>query len=598
MSSEKRNVVHILPDNVASRIAAGEVVQRPSSVVKELVENSIDAGADHIHIILKDSGRTLIQVIDNGVGMSAEDAVLSFQRHATSKIKVADDLFNLSTMGFRGEALYSIAAVAEVELKTRREEDELGSRVIFSGGELESQEYTGCEKGCNISVRHLFFNIPARRKFLKSNETELRNVINCFEQIATYYNNISFSLSNNGNEIYRLEPESRLHRILSLFGKKIGNQMLPIEADTTLVRISGYTGNIDAAQKRGSCQYFFVNGRYIQHPYFNRAVSSAYEKILPDDMRPAYFIFFDVDPSKIDVNIHPSKTEVKFENEQAIFPIITACIREALNKANIMPGIDFEGADSNLIPQFKNGQIFAKEPTISVDPCFDPFKSFDIPSYGHDRPASYGWEKLFGKNEANESPASSYITRDETEDCNFVISGKYLVSKNGNYLQITNLYRARFQVLFEKYSNAMEDETVTGTSILFPELLELSAKEDLAFAQMRNSLEKIGFKFEDFGKHAYQICSVPVSTENTNYASIIKDLINDNDFVSIAEKQGYKLAEKMAREAAAACDAYNTETAKKLIAELRKCKSPAFTHYGKAIWLNIDDNEISRLFSR
>lgn len=598
MSSEKRNVVHILPDNVASRIAAGEVVQRPSSVVKELVENSIDAGADSIHIILKDSGRTLIQVIDNGVGMSAEDAVMSFQRHATSKIKVADDLFNLSTMGFRGEALYSIAAVAEVELKTRREDDELGSRIVFSGGELESQEYVGCEKGCNIAVRHLFFNIPARRKFLKSNETELRNVINCFEQIATYYNNISFSLSNNGNEIYRLEPESRLHRILSLFGKKLGNQMLPLEADTTLVKISGYTGNVDAAQKRGSCQYFFVNGRYIQHPYFNRAVSSAYEKILPDDMRPAYFIFFDVDPSKIDVNIHPSKTEVKFENEQAIFPIITACVREALNKANIMPGIDFEGADSSLIPQFRNDRIFAPEPTISVDPGFDPFKSFDIPSYGHRKSVTDGWEQLFGKNEANESPAPSYIPCNETEDCSFVLSGKYLVSKNGNCLQIANLYRARFQVLFEKYSNAMEHDTAAGISILFPELLELTAKEDSAFSRIKDSLQKIGFKFENFGKQAYQICSVPVSAENTNFASLIRDIINDSDFASIADNPGDKLAEKMARGAAAACDDYNTATAKELIAELLKCKSPAFTHYGKAIWLKIDDNELGRLFAK
>ncbi len=598
MSSDKRNIIHLLPDNVASQIAAGEVVQRPSSVVKELVENSIDAGATNIQIILKDSGRTLIQVIDNGKGMSAEDAIVAFKRHATSKIKQADDLFNLSTMGFRGEALYSIAAVAEVEMKTRQEDDELGTRVVFSGGELQSQEPVACDKGCNISVRYLFFNVPARRKFLKSNDTELRNVITCIEQIAAYYNDISFSLSNNGKQLYQLSAENRIHRIVSLLGKKLGSQLLPVEADTSLVKFSGYVGNIEAAHKRAGRQFFFVNGRFIQHPYFNRAVSMAYEKILPSDYRPAYFIFFEVDPAKIDVNIHPAKTEVKFEDEQSIFPIITAAVREALNKANIMPGMDFDGADINLFPPINDLPDFTPEPSIQFDPGYDPFKSVSNFGFEH-RNDTRGWDKLFDQHSLEEPAPASYTPAQDVESNDrFLLDDRFMVVKAPDGLNIANLYRATFQVAYEQYLYAIENGAPMENSLLFPEVLEFSPKEDIAFSQIKPTLERMGFKFEPFGKHAYQICSVPVSAEKFETASLIVDFVNSDDFERILAQPHEKIAEKLARSAAQAVNSYNMYTANELLDKLSRCKSPVFTNYGKAIWIKIGIDEISRFFTR
>ena len=335
------DIIRLLPDSVANQIAAGEVIQRPASVIKELVENAIDAGAQHVDVLVVDAGKTSIQVIDDGKGMSETDARLSFERHATSKIREAADLFALHTMGFRGEALASIAAVAQVELRTRMEGEELGTMLTISGSKVEGQEAVSCPKGSSFSVKNLFFNVPARRKFLKSNQTELSNILTEFERIVLVNPEVSFTLHHNGAELFNLPALQLRQRIMGVFGKKINQELLSLDVDTTMVRVSGFVGKPETARKKGARQYFFVNGRYMRHPYFHKAIMDAYEQLVPVGEQVSYFIYFEVDPANIDVNIHPTKTEIKFENEQAIWQILAAAVKETLGKFNAVPSIDF-----------------------------------------------------------------------------------------------------------------------------------------------------------------------------------------------------------------------------------------------------------------
>ena len=369
------DIIHLLPDSVANQIAAGEVIQRPASVIKELVENALDAGATDVQIIVKDAGRTLIQVIDNGKGMSATDARLAFERHATSKIRSADDLFALQTMGFRGEALASIAAVAQVELKTRRAEDEVGTHIAISGSTFEHQSVISCPIGSIFSVKNIFFNVPARRKFLKSNNVEWNNILTEFERIALVNPDVAFKVIHNDNTVINLAASSVRQRIVSLMGKVLNTQLIPVEVETSLIRISGFVGNPDAAKKRGAAQFFFVNDRYMRHPYFNKAVIHCYEQLLPAGEMPPYFLYFSVDPSTIDVNIHPTKTEIKFENEQPIWQIIMAAVKEALGKHNAVPSIDFDTLDAPDIPIFVSQSTSTPQPPkINFNADYNPFK--------------------------------------------------------------------------------------------------------------------------------------------------------------------------------------------------------------------------------
>ena len=358
------DVIKLLPDSVANQIAAGEVIQRPASVIKELVENAIDAGATSIQIILKEAGRTLIQVIDNGKGMSPTDARLAFERHSTSKIRSAEDLFTLQTMGFRGEALASIAAIAQVELKSRRPDDEIGTCVCISASQCESQEPVSCPPGSNFSVKNIFFNVPARRKFLKSNQIELSNILTEFERIALINTGVEFSLSHNGNELFNLPASNFRQRIISIFGKSLNQQLLTVEVKTSLVEMEGYIGKPEAARKRNALQYFFVNGRYMRHPYFHKAVMTCYENLVSVGEMPNYFLNLKVDPASIDVNIHPTKTEIKFENEQPIWQIISASIKETLGKFGVVPSIDFDMADAPEIPVFHNNPSVKFRPRL------------------------------------------------------------------------------------------------------------------------------------------------------------------------------------------------------------------------------------------
>ena len=379
------DVIHLLPDSVANQIAAGEVIQRPASVIKELVENAVDAGATTIHVLVVDAGRTSIQVIDDGKGMSETDARLSFERHATSKILKADDLFALHTMGFRGEALASIAAVAQVELLTRREEDEIGTHLMIAGSKVTSQEPASCPVGSNFKVENLFFNVPARRKFLKSNATELSNILAAFERIVLVYPDIHFTLHHNGAELLNLKQGSLRQRIIDVFGKQYSQDLLPVEVHTALCSITGFVGKPEGARKKGGHDYFFVNGRYMRHPYFHKAVQSAYDRLVAEGMQVPYFLYFEVEPAEIDVNIHPTKTEIKFQNEQAIWQILLAAVRDALGKFCEVPAIDFDMQGSPDIPVFDpTRQVAPPQPKYNAD--YNPFKKPSVPE---------GWTELY-----------------------------------------------------------------------------------------------------------------------------------------------------------------------------------------------------------
>lgn len=425
------DIIHLLPESIANQIAAGEVIQRPASVVKELVENAVDAGASEVQVVIKDAGKTLIQVIDNGKGMSETDARMAFERHATSKISKADDLFALTTMGFRGEALASIAAVAHVELKSRQEASELGTHLIISGSAVESQEPIACAVGSNFSIKNLFFNVPARRKFLKSNETEFRNIITEFERIALVYPEVSFLLIHNDGEIYNLPSSGLKQRILNIFGKNVNQQLLPVEVKTSLINISGFVGKPDFVKKRGAHQFFFVNNRFMKHPYFHKAVMNAYEHIISTGEMPNYFIYFDLDPSSIDVNIHPTKTEIKFENEQPIWQILSSAVKESLGKSNAVPSINFDVDDSIDIPVFHSDQQNPfTTPNVEIDKGYNPFNA----SSNFSRP-EFDWEKLYEGFEKGRSTEEIGLPHEE----NFEMEETSFESKVSNVLESQDL---------------------------------------------------------------------------------------------------------------------------------------------------------------
>lgn len=560
------DIIHLLPDSVANQIAAGEVIQRPASVVKELVENSIDAGASKINIIIKDAGRTLIQVIDNGKGMSGTDARLCFERHATSKIKNAADLFSLRTMGFRGEALASIAAIAHVELKTRREEDEIGTVLRLAASKVESQEATNTPVGANFAVRDIFFNVPARRKFLKSNNVEFSNIATEFERVAIANPNIGFSLSHNGTEIYNLLPSSQLQRIIAIFGKSMNQQLLPVSVDTVVVKVSGFVCKPEAARKRGALQYFFVNGRYMKHPYFNKAVTSCYDNLIPVGEMPNYFINLSVNPEEIDVNIHPTKTEIKFENEQTIWPILSAAVKESLGKFNAVPSIDFDTEDAPEIPIFKAGSPAPAKPQISYDPTYNPFKM----KYNA---VNDDWQNLY-ENFEKKGSASDMVVMPEMDvetDAGQEPTGPLFPAaagvSAGNYIQVKDRYivtsiksgmvvvdqhRAHTRILFDKYIEQLNGRGGMIQRILFPQVITFSQSQAEILAGIEGSLSDMGFEISNMGGGSYSVTGVPDGVKVDNYEELLMAIIESAsecgkaDAGIIQEKIALTLAAKTA----------------------------------------------------
>ena len=620
------DIIQLLPDSVANQIAAGEVIQRPASVIKELVENAVDAKASLIQVILKDAGRTLIQVIDNGKGMSATDARLAFERHATSKIKVADDLFSLHTMGFRGEALASIAAIAQVELRTKRKEDEMGTLITLAASTVESQECVSCPTGSNFCVKNIFYNVPARRKFLKSNQVELSNIINEFERIALINPEVSFILKHNDNELFNLQPGNFRQRIVSIYGKGMNQQLLPLEIETSLIKISGYIGKPEAARKRNALQYFFVNGRYMRHPYFHKAVMQSYEQLIPVGEMPNYFINFTVEPSQIDVNIHPTKTEIKFENEQAIWQIISATVKEALGKFSAVPSIDFDMADAPEIPIFQKNNPVAP-PKSNFNPSYNPFK---MSTGGNSRRPDFDWNKLYagftsgqvpvaGKEEESEIFASaidreddelseeslivqSVISTDNMGDTGgsfMQIRGRYILTNVKSGLMIVDQYRAHVRILFDRYMSCIQAKQGVSQRTLFPEIIQLTTAQVAILQNIMADLQFLGFDLSNMGNNAYSVNGIPSGIEGVNIETLIWNMLETatekgrDVKADIHERLALSLAEAAAIPYGQVLSSLEME---QLVGDLLASVMPNYTPDGKTVISILSNDEITKRF--
>ena len=556
------DIIQLLPDSVANQIAAGEVIQRPASVIKELVENAVDAGATHIQVIVIDAGRTRIQVIDDGKGMSETDARMSFERHATSKIRQADDLFALHTMGFRGEALASIAAVAQVELFTRMPSEEIGTHLSLSGGKVTLQEPAACPVGSNFSVENLFFNVPARRKFLKSNSTELNNILQAFERIALVYPEVSFTVHSNGTELFNLRGCGQRQRIVDVFGKKTNQDLLPVSVTTSVCSISGFVGKPESARKKGAHQYFFVNGRYMKHPYFHKAVQNAFERLVPTGEQVPYFIYFDVPAEDIDVNIHPTKTEIKFENEQTIWQILSAAVKEAVGQFSNVPSIDFDTEGRPDIPVFDPSSHISSSPRVSFDPQYNPFKNTN-PHKSAAAPSQ--WEHLYDGLQRGASPSEPVQTEmfditDTTEQsiiadkspAHYQYKGRYIMTAVKSGLMIIDQHRAHVRILYDMYRQQLSEHVASTQKTLFPEVVQFPPSADVTLQRILPDLSRLGFELTSLGGGSYAVNGIPSGLEGVSIDRLVADMVesSNNDATPLGDDLHHGLALCLARHAA------------------------------------------------
>lgn len=583
------DIIQLLPDSVANQIAAGEVIQRPASIIKELVENSLDAGASHIQVVVEDAGKTLVQVIDNGCGMSATDARLSFERHATSKIKKATDLFALRTMGFRGEALASIAAVAQVELRTRKEGEELGTSICIEGSKLVSQEAISCPIGANFAVKNLFFNIPARRKFLKSNQTELTNILAEFERIALAHPEVKFTIHSAQSVLMDLPQGNFRQRIVSIFGRKIDAQLVPIHTDTTLAKIKGFVGTPTASKKKNAHQYMFVNGRFMRHPYFAKAIQTAYDRLIPEGQQVPFFINFEVDPARIDVNIHPTKTEIKFEDDSAIFQILLASVREALGKSGAIPALDFDVEGRPDIPPMQfEGESDITPPQIHINTSFNPFatenpfttehsdrpvgknaskgnyqgnSTFDSSFERSDRPAvshnATNWQQVYDEvkkssnslfpdndtllstqadNEGEESDTPLFDVLPSAEQASVTSTltneflqyhGRYIVTPLNAGLALIDQHRAHTRIIYERLMRQLKTQQAPSQRLLFPEMLTVPPSEAIVLEEIMPQLQHVGFDISPLGQGSFSILAMPLGAEGMKPAELVGSILAD-----------------------------------------------------------------------
>lgn len=630
------DIIKLLPDSVANQIAAGEVIQRPASVVKELVENAIDAGATTIQIVLKDAGRTLIQVIDNGKGMTPTDARLAFERHSTSKIAKAEDLFDLHTMGFRGEALASICAISQVELRTCAKGAQLGTKIVINASKCESQEPDVCPEGSNFMVKNIFFNVPARRKFLKSNQVELSNIVKEFEKLALVNHHVEFSLSNNENVLYKFGGSSFKQRISAIWGRSIDQQLIPLNIDTSLCKITGFISKPENARRRNYLQYFFVNGRYMRHPYFHKAIMSSYGQLIPDDEQPNYFLVFNVDPESIDVNIHPTKTEIKFENEMPIWQILAAAVKESLGRFIAVPTIDFDTEDAPDIPAYST-HTAVSAPSAGIDPSYNPFNPKGSGKGAHhdayvpdfnDKVPTTDWETLFKNFEKNKQegfdefasqgvdagthlqPSSaahildsdvmqgSLLNVDISTTC-IQLKGRYIVSPIKSGLMIVDQHRAHLKVLYEQYMENIDGKNVTSQSILFPDLLQLSAAQNAILCDLQPEMERIGFNLSKLSGNDWSINAVPAGIDHVDIKDTILQVIDamESGGESITEKVYDHLALAVARSAALPYGKTLTpDEMDKLLSELLRLSNPNYTPDGKLVIKLITNEQIEKMF--
>ncbi len=611
------DVIKLLPDSVANQIAAGEVIQRPASVIKELVENAIDAQATHVQIILKDSGRTLIQIIDDGVGMSETDARLAFERHSTSKIRNAEDLFTLHTMGFRGEALASIAAISQVELRTRRHDAQLGTRLVINASHCESQEPDMCPVGSNFMVKNIFFNVPARRRFLKSNQVELSNIVKEFEKLALVNYAVEFTLIHNDNVMYKLMKGTFRQRIAALMGNSIDQQLLPVDIDTSLVKIQGYVGKPENARKRNALQFMFVNERYMRHPYFHKAVMSAYEQLIPEGEQPNYFLRFNVDPQSIDVNIHPTKTEIKFEDEMPIWQILAAGVKETLGRFSEVPSIDFDTQDAPTIPAYSSN-VEVHRPEIDVDTAYNPFKSQGSSQPRQHAASVSNWDELYAnferkKRESTDEQQASLPFEEEpavadvsvtapaanVQTAYLQLKGRYILSPAKSGLMVIDQHRAHVRILFDRYIGRIHSGSMSSQTILFPEVLHLSPAQAVTLEGLLPEMEKMGFVLSRMSGNDWAVNAIPAGLDGVDAAAMVQQIIEsvENGGMPLKKRILEHLALTVARSAAIPPGrTLMQEEMDLIVADLLRLPEPNYTPDGKTIIQMIPIDHISKMF--
>lgn len=600
------DIIKLLPDSVANQIAAGEVIQRPASVVKELVENSVDAGGKNIMVIIKDSGKTLIQVIDDGDGMSETDARLSFERHATSKITTAQDLFAITTKGFRGEALASIAAVAMVELKTRRKESDTGILVVISGSKVEAQEPCSCPVGSSFSVKNLFFNIPARRKFLKSDNTEIRHIVNEFQKIVLAHPDVRFSLHHNDSEIYNLVAGNLRQRIIGVFGKQINQELITLDTETSLITIKGFIGKPENARRTYGEQFFFVNNRFMKHPYFHKAVVEAYQNILPVEAIPSYFIFMKADPASIDINIHPTKTEIKFEDERSIWQILMASVREALGRFNIVPSLDFENETLIDIPVRNSSSRIPEAPNIEINTQYNPFEreeqERDRPGFieRFEKENTSNWEKLYSTLEKENENPEQFERIKELQRKFFQIKNKYIVCPVKSGLMFIDQKRAHERVLYERFLESLSNNRAVSQVDMFPVTAELNPADYFLLKEIEGDLELLGFRIQYSGKNKITLNGRPSGSESCDPLEMLEILLEDYKNTESDPSKGAKEKVAVAMASASAIPygkVFTQSEMENLFDTLFACAAPNYSPKGKPVISIITLEDIDKRFN-
>ncbi|MEH6680853.1 MAG: DNA mismatch repair endonuclease MutL [Sediminicola sp.] len=612
------DIIKLLPDHVANQIAAGEVVQRPASVVKELLENAIDAGSTAIKLIVKDGGKVLIQVVDDGIGMSGTDARLSFERHATSKIERAEDLFNLHTKGFRGEALASIAAIAHVELQTRPENSETGTLIRIEGSRITAQEVCVSPKGSSLAVKNLFFNIPARRNFLKSNQVELRHITDEFHRVALAHPSVQFHFYHNGSELFHLPPSNQRQRIVNIFGSRTNDKLVPVSEDTQVVKISGFVGRPEFAKKSRGEQFFFVNDRFVKSPYLHHAVVSAFEGLIKPDNHPGYFLYLEVDPASIDINIHPTKTEIKFDDEHTLYALLRSAVKHSLGQFNVAPAIDFE-SDPNLDTPYAYRNREAELPKVVVDANFNPFQEGNAPKerWSPPRESTKGWESMYVGLESkmgNDGGFSSVsfesdsITGSifegqqenmETHATTFQLRRKYIVTTIISGMVVIDQSRAHQRVLYEKFLRNITIKGAVSQQLLFPLQLSFSSQDMAIVQEIKESLVTIGFAFGDIQKESLEITGLPLLVTESEVGMVLDQLIADYQLDVAGEhfSQTDILAKTLCKTLAVKTgEVLDRNSQLALVNDLFACKESKLSPFNKIIYITITENDIDKKF--
>jgi len=583
------DIIQLLPDHVANQIAAGEVIQRPASAAKEMLENALDAGSSHIKLFVKDAGKTLIQVIDNGCGMSKIDLKMCFERHATSKIKKADDLFNIQSMGFRGEAMASIAAIAHVEIKSKLTEKELGSRLVIEGGEIKIHEDSTSTNGTSIKVKNLFYNVPARRNFLKSDQVEMRHITEEFNRIALANPEVKMQLSHNNNELFHLPSSNFRQRIVNLIGGKKNEVLVPIEEETSIVKITGFVGKPESAKRTRGEQYFFVNKRFIKSHYLHHAVSRAFEDVIPNNYFPSYFINLNIDPKLIDINIHPTKTEIKFEDEQAIYAMIRATVKRSLGAYNIAPSLDFSQEMSFNVDSLDNRNKEITPPTIKVDPTYNPFdKIAEVHKKDSEKSKQKRWE--------SHTLLEEFKVNNEADNL-IQIGNHFIIVPNKNGLILIHQRRAHKRILFEYFRDILTKQKGKSQQLLFQKEVSLSNSELEVITSMKKDLSAVGFIFE-INTNSISISGIPPECQEENLQSVIENLIEqakNSEKLKIDQKE--RLAKSLATSLAISkLKRLKNEEMQSLKDELLNCKSPSVCPSGKRTMINLNIIDLEKYF--